>query len=261
MSTAIVTGGTKKDVDAMAVLALNLREVSPELADELVIFHDGISAEKQELICRIMPTRFIKYRCPISRLRLISNKTIRYFSPMIFCKYECLRLLDEYDTVIWTDYDVVIRENIDELKSLSADMCCMVNEDKPLRSMFYPSIEKEDMSGYDLDGESVTTPLFVLRKSMQSYNRLYQWCYDKTKQYLKHLYLPEQCIITMMTQCFETKYMKLPIPVYCMHPRQAGPETKILHAYGQPKFWSGLHNEIWEQYFEEWKKMQARNIK
>lgn len=257
MNTAIVTGGTKKDVDAMAVLALNLREVSPNLADELIIFHDGISAEKQELIRRIMPARFIRYRCPINWFRLMGNKTIRYFSPMIFCKYECLRLLDEYDTVIWTDYDIIIRENIDELKSFSADMSFMVNEDKPLRSMFYPSIEKEDMSGYNMEGESVTTPLFVFRDSIRSYMQLYQWCYDKTRQYLKYLYLPEQCIITMMTQHFQTQYMKMPIPVYCMHPREARPETKILHAYGQPKFWNGLHNKIWEQYFEEWNKLQG----
>lgn len=259
MRTAIVTGGTKKDVDAMAVLVLNLQEVSPNLADELIVFHDGIPVKKQEVISQIMPTRFITYKCPINWFRLMSNKIIRYFSPMIFCKYECLRLLDEFDTVIWTDYDIVIRESIDEIKELSADMSFMVNEDKTLRSMFYPSIEREDMRTFDLEGECIATPLFVFHNSVKNYKKLYQWCYEKTKQYLRHLYLPEQCIITMMTQYFQIEYFKMQIPIYCMHPKEALPETKILHAYGQPKFWNGLQSEIWNQYYKEWERLQKNN--
>lgn len=251
-----MTGGTNKDVDAMAVLALNLQEVSPGLADELIIFHDGIALKKQELISQIMPTRFVPYKCPINWFRLMSNETIRYFSPMIFCKYECLHLLEEFDTVIWTDYDIVIKESIDEIKSLPTDMSFMVNEDKPLRSMFYSSIEREDMTMFDLDGESIATPLFVFHSTLKEYQKLYQWCYEKTKKYLKHLYLPEQCIITMLTQHFQLEYSKMQIPVYCMHPKEALPETKILHAYGQPKYWNGLYNDIWNRYFEEWKRMQ-----
>lgn len=258
MKTAIVTGGTKKDVDAMAVLALNLQDVSPKIADEMIIFHDGISIDKQKLIQQIMPTRFVRYKCPINRVRLMCNRTIRYFSPMIFCKYECFRLLEEFDTVIWTDYDVVIKKNIDEIKDFSCDMAFMVNEDKPLKDMFYATIKRADMRRFDLEGECITTPLFVLHKSLKSPMQLYQWCCEKTKQYLKYLYLPEQCIITMMTQYFQLSYMKMSIPVYCMHPREVLPETKILHAYGPIKFWNGLYNEIWEQYLEAWKQMQEK---
>lgn len=253
MKTAIVTGGTKKDVDAMAVLALNLQKVSPNLADELIIFHDGISAKKQELIKKIMPTRFIKYKCPINWFRLMSNRTIRYFSPMVFCKYECLKLLNEFDTVIWTDYDILIKENIDELKDKEGDLVVIVNAEVPLRDMFYPSIEKADTSAFDLNGESICMPLFVLHNTLENYNFYYEWCYEMTKKYLKHLYLPEQCILTMMTQIYKIPFQQIPKPIYCMHPREEVKETKILHAYGQPKFWNGLYNEEWNSYYEEWK--------
>lgn len=255
MKTAIVTGGTKKDVDAMAVLALNLQKVSPNLADELIIFHDGISAKKQELIKKIMPTRFIKYKCPINWFRLMSNRTIRYFSPMVFCKYECLKLLNEFDTVIWTDYDILIKENIDELKDKEGDLVVIVNAEVPLRDMFYPSIEKADTSAFDLNGESICMPLFVLHNTLENYNFYYEWCYEMTKKYLRHLYLPEQCILTMMTQIYKIPFQQIPKPIYCMHPREEVPETKILHAYGQPKFWDGLYNEEWNSYYEEWKKI------
>lgn len=258
MKTAIVTGGTKKDVDAMAVLALNLKYVSPDLADELIIFHDGIDGKKQSLIQQIMPTRFIRYTCPVNWFKLISNRTIRYFSPMVFCKYECLKLLEEFDTVIWTDYDVLIKEDISEIKYMQGNLLFTVNEDKKLKEMFYPSIKNEDMHLFNMDGECIATPIFVLRRDIKSYIQYYEWCVSMTRKLISHLYLPEQCIITMMTQYFELEYSKLEIPVYCMHPKDEQEITKILHAYGQPKFWNGLYNEQWNNYFEQWKNIQKR---
>lgn len=258
MKTAIVTGGTRKDIDAMAVLALNLQAVSPKLADELIIFHDGISLKNQKRIQGIMPTRFIRYKCPINKIKLMSNRTIRYFSPMVFCKFECFKLLNEFDTVIWTDYDVLIKENIDELRDKKGGLVVIVNAEVPLKDMFYPTITKADTSQIDLEGESICMPLFILRRSIGDYNFYYNWCYEMTRKYLRHLYLPEQCILTMMTQIYNIPFEQIPKPIYCMHPREEVPETKILHAYGQPKFWDGLYNEQWDMYYREWKKMKAR---
>ena len=62
--TAIVTGGTHKDVSAMGALALNIREITPELADELIIFHDGISEKEQQIIKQIFPAKFVRYKYP-----------------------------------------------------------------------------------------------------------------------------------------------------------------------------------------------------
>lgn len=258
MKTAIVTGGTKKDIDAMAVLAINIQKVSPNLADELVIYHDGISLEKQKLIQEIMPTRFIRYKCPLNLFKLMSNKVIRYFSPMIFCKYECLKLLNEYDTVIWTDYDVVIKEDISELKYCNMDMNFILDKETPLKKMFFEGIEKADMGEYDLMGDCITAPLFVFKNSLPKYNEYYDWCYDMTDKYLKYLYLPEQCIYTMLVQNFHIPYGELDKETYYYHPKIATEKTKILHAYGQPKFWNGLYNEQWDLCYKEWMNMNKR---
>lgn len=252
MSTAIVTGGTKRDVDAMAVLAINIQEMTPRVADELIVFHDGISLIDQKAITSIMKTRFIRYKCPINWIRLISNKTIRYFSPMVFCKYECFNLLEEYDIVIWTDYDILIREDISELRALKDNMAFVINEDTSLKQMFYPSISKKDMQEYNLEAHSITMPLFVLKRELDNFKLLYDWCYRKTCELLPYLYLPEQCIVSLMMQEFNLQYEELSSQIYCMHPKDALACTKILHAYGQPKFWSGLHNEMWELYHNKW---------
>lgn len=256
MRTAIVTGGTKRDVDAMAVLALNIQKVSPELADEMIIFHDGISPDKQKLIQQIMPTRFIRYKCPINWFRLMRNRTIRYFSPMVFCKYECFRLLEEFDTVIWTDYDVVIKENIDELKDRECKLNVVINHDTQLRQMFYPTIKRENMEKYNMDDVCVTTPIFIMNRSLRKYMEYRDWCYDMTRKYVKYLYLPEQSIFTMLVQSFQIEYEELDMEVYCYHPQKATERTKILHAYGQPKFWNGLYDARWESYYRKWKEME-----
>lgn len=253
MKTALVIGGTKKDIDAMGTLAVNIKDVCPGIADEIVVFHDGIRKKEQEKFNSIFPARFIRYKCPVNFIRLMLNETIRYFSPMVFCKFECFRLLEEYDTVIWTDYDILIKENIEELLTREGNFLTLVNEDVPLKNMFYRTIDKINMGHINMNGECVCAPLFVLRREVGDYKKYYEWCYVMTRKYLRHLYLPEQCIITMLTQEFDIPYTVLEEAIYCMHPREELPETKILHAYGQPKFWSGLENKNWNKYNRIWK--------
>ena len=114
--TAIVTGGTKNEFSAMAVLALNIKDKCPNIADELVIFHDGVSEKEQKKVQEIFPTRFIKYNSPFVNKPGFTESIKNYFTFMLFCRYECWNLLDDYSTVIWTDYDILILNNIEELK-------------------------------------------------------------------------------------------------------------------------------------------------
>ena len=61
---ALVTGGTKYDVAAFAVLLLSFLDKNPGLIDEFVVFHDGISKKDQQLLNRILPSRFVRYSFP-----------------------------------------------------------------------------------------------------------------------------------------------------------------------------------------------------
>ena len=126
--TAIVTGGTSNQFPAMAVLALNLADKCPDIADELVIFHDGISDDEQKKVNQIFPTRFINYRNPFSDKSSFNETITNYFSFMVFCKYECWRLLEEYKTVIWCDYDITFLQNVSELKNLDGYYCSFIQD-------------------------------------------------------------------------------------------------------------------------------------
>lgn len=249
---ALVTGGTKKDVDAMAVLVLNIKETNADFIDEIVIFHDGIPQKTQKKINEIFPTKFVRYKCPISKFELYQNKSVRYFSPMIFCKYELLTLLNDYERVIWTDYDVVFLKSVNELQDISTDAGFIVNHDTKLKEMFFKEKLNLVDSNVILEGACICTPLVVLRDTIKNADELRNWCYKMTKKYIKAIYLPEQCIYTMLFQAFPISYMELDMDTYCLHPREKKDWTKIIHAYGQPKFWSGLENEVWNKYYSKW---------
>lgn len=240
----------------MAVLALNVRDKTPGLADEMVVFHDGVPEGVQEKFNRIMPARFIRYRCPVPKWKLWQNKIIRYFSPMVFCKIECFRLLEEYDTVIWSDYDVIIKEDISDLLRQEQIYSFVCDPDKTLRDMFYKSVRKADMSGYDLNGGCICTPLFVLQKGGGDYATYYNWCIQAMNQYMRYLYLPEQAIVTMLVQKYNIPFLTLNNRTYSAHPNLDGDDVRIIHAYGQPKFWNGLDNEEWNRYYVLWREME-----
>lgn len=248
--TALVTGGTHNEVVGMGTLALNIKEKMPDLVDELIIFHDGISLKDQEIIQKIFPTKFNEFHFPVRFLDHRKNSYIRYFSPMVFCKYECFRLLEEYERVIWTDYDVVILKDISELLESNAGLQ-IVEEREPLKTRFRDEgkcVENE----YDLERHGVSTPLFVLTRSVGDYKMFYRWCVENTKKYMSYIKLPEQCIISMLVQKFDIKYECLSDVKYAIHPRLYKGDASIIHAYGRPKFWEGLQNREWDRYYRQW---------
>lgn len=249
--TVIVTGGTCKDVAAMGTLALNIREVIPDLADELIIFHDGIRDREQKIIENIFPTKFYNYKFPINFTDMRKNSSLRYFSPMVFCKYECFRLLKEYDRVIWTDYDVVILKNIRELVSEKAPLQ-IVEDTEPLSNMFFDNISEVDTESFDLKKNGVCTPLFVITKGIGDYLEYYEWCQQATRKYAPYIYLPEQCIISLLIQKYDIRYKCLPVAKYALHPNDYDGNASIIHSSGRPKFWEGLYNEEWERYYKAW---------
>lgn len=262
---AWVTGGTCKDVAAMAVLALNIKETNPSIADEFVIFHDGISLKDQRLINCILPTRFIRYFFPGDQ-QFLSDTVTTTFSPMVFCKYECFTLLEDYEFVIWTDYDVVFTKSLEELnliKKCSSGINLIPPIVIPVREHFLKSIENIYMGRYNLEADSFSLPLFVLNDNLRNYKILHDWCIKTTVQYAPHLYLPEQAIFNLMLQEFHIT-PDCEVLIRMEHPTISQKENidkaHQIHAYGQPKFWNGIQNEEWEKNYSKWVKLGGSKI-
>ena len=268
MSTCVVTGGSANDTAPMACLLLNLKQTQ-SWVDHVVIYHDGISDKDQELMQNILPVEFIRYRFPGDESNF--NEIIRYvYTPTIFCKYECLRLLERFEKVIWTDYDVLFLQDVPELLDftpMTSGMKTMISEPEHVRSRFSDQIRWEGHQELSklcpLDSLSIFTNLMVFSRQLDKSMELYNKCIALTERYGQWLTLPEQAVFDMATYQFGICPEAIPWN-YARRPIQGQPpenDTKILHAISQPKFWNGLDNPTWNRNYGEWLKMGGSSWK
>lgn len=256
--SVLVLGGTSNYAFAMGTFLVNLKEKSPAMVDEIVIFHDGKMSHKDKVVMNtLFPTNFIEYKFPIKDTSTFDRKILKYFSKMIFCKFECLNLLNEYKTVIWSDYDVILVKDISEISQPCEAGAKMILLDGAASGSFF-----EPIAEYNMDGLGMSAGLFVFHDNMQRYKDMHFFCYEKMQYYAKNLYAPEQAIFNIMLQEFSLLPEKLPLTTYAPHPNENSirPDAKIFHAYGHPKFWNGLENAQWNSNYATWLKSGGSKI-
>ena len=104
-------------------------------------------------------------------------------------------------------------------------------------------------------------PVFVCRFLYYRTPSINITCYmtgaEKTKEFSKYLFLPEQAIVNLLLQEFKISITRLLPSIYSVHPIRDSikDNVKIFHVYGQPKFWNGIHNKIWEENYKKWIKL------
>lgn len=249
---AIVFGLTADHVFAVACVMLDIKRLSPGLVDEVVIIHDGIREKDQQILGSILPTRFIRYGFPLRSRHVLDARAVRQFTKMVFTKFECLNLLDDYRNVMWLDYDMVVREDISELFSPCAAGIKMMPGGLPVRGQLHDPIDE-----YDMDAEGICACIFVFQDNLGSYKEMRRFCYEKLEQYADILYMPEQAIFDFLIQEYRLKPEPIDVRVYSPHPTDPvhAERAKIIHAYGQPKFWNGLQNDQWDSNYKAWLQM------
>lgn len=251
-NNAIVFGLTADHIFAVACVMLDLKRLCPDLADEIVIIHDGVSVGDQRILGSILPARFIRYEFPLKSRNVLESSSVRQFTKMVFTKFECLRLLDDYKNVMWLDYDMVIQQGIAELFLPTEGGIRMMPGGLAVRGQLLQSVDE-----YDMDAEGICACIFVFQDNLKNHKAMHQFCYEKLEKYAELLYMPEQAIFDFMIQEFKLNPIPIDVKVYSPHPTDAtyAPQAKIIHAYGQPKFWNGLVNDQWNRNYQTWLQM------
>ena len=264
---AIVIGGTCNDFIPMGVFVINVKNTNLGLVDEIIIFHDGILEEYQIIFNKIFPCRFIYYSFPGYDPDIFNEYVNKYFTPMVFCRYECLKLLNEYSVIMWSDYDVVILKDLSELLEPCHSGIKLIKDDvlpqKQIKNTLLPSINEIGIQKYNLSKEALSSAIIILYDSLNNYLEMYDWCIKTTKAFGRHLYLTELSIFNLLLQEFNIEVETVNASMYCPHPinGKINIETKIMHAYGQPKFWNGLKIKEWEDNYHEWLKIGGPRLK
>ena len=251
--SALVLGGTSDMAFAMGVLLLSLKEINQRFTDDIIIFHNGISQNDMAALNVIYPIRFKLYKPPFRRELKLKDDIRRIFTDMVFCKYECFRLLDEYCAVIWMDYDMVIVNDVSELvKPVEGGAKFILA--RTIGSNLLDTCD-ESLKGM-LDCVGVHGSVFALYDSLINHNEIYNWCIEATEKYSESLYLPDQLILSLLLKRFNISVYPLSFDLYSPHPNMAGKVwdryVKIWHTFGSEKFWNGIDNETWKNYYNEW---------
>jgi len=156
------------------------------------------------------------------------------------------------------DYDIVIQSDISELFSPSDSGFKIAQGGVSVREQLV-----EPVAEYDMNAEGMGAHVFVVQDNLKNYTKMYRFCYAKLEEYAQVLFLPEQAIFDFMIQEFEVKPDFFDAKVYGPHPRDAANaiKAKIIHCWGQPKFWNGTHNIQWDSNYGSWLKMGGTKYK
>ncbi|MDL2266662.1 glycosyltransferase [Desulfovibrio sp. OttesenSCG-928-G15] len=246
-NVAIVLGATSNYVSQLANVLISLHKYSPSIADDIIIYHDGIGEDKQRLLRSIgLPLIFINYTLEV-RDKIV-DEAIEAYSTLAFSRYECFSLLDSYIKVIWLDIDILIQKDISGLLEYGdkTGFACTKNDCGMLNFCnFY-----EPIPGYSMYDDLYNSGVLVFKDILPGYQKFKDWCYQKTEEFAESLKWPDQGILNLLIQEFSIDLELIDILRYHCHPdRKSFACAELVHSYGPLKFWNSMERDF---AFPEW---------
>ena len=255
----------------VGIMLLQLKNTNPDLFDEAIIFDVNLTEQDRQLMQAIFPCRFMEYQSPLSK-ELLRLERFQRFSLIMFARYEMFRLLDEYNTIMWIDTDMVIQGSLSDLLAETEGYGLSILREDPQNK----SAESTDcmrtnfvspISGYQMDAYLCCTGLIIVRDVLHQVCDYTEWCYRKTIEWADNLNMPDQGVINALIQHFgiqikpighRGKYGCWPFP---------GRDCSgaiLVHAWGPNKFWNDwyLYNKFpnWEDCHREWISMGGKAL-
>lgn len=218
---------------------------------EFYIFSDkklhGLEKALSSINCSI---NTVEYDAPIEFVSLWSSRAIAYFSPLVLAKFEAFNLLEYHDSVVWLDYDIVILKPLTEVLDQEDFDFAFMKSGQPASNGFL--ITPTEFRGGE---EGMSAGLLVVRRSFPDFSGAASRLYEIFLSQATNVVYPEQAVFDLFIRESSYKYLKLDGSIYSAYPGLEDERTAIIHSWGYPKFWNGLDNEKWNQYYKEWLSM------
>ena len=232
-------------------ILIQIQETNKELFDEAIIYYKTITEKDKEVMNNIMPCKFIKYESPFSK-ETSDLENFKKFSDLMFARYHMFELLDEYETIMWIDTDVVIKGELTNLINKSKITGMVANFESP-DDCSYNKIDyvktcfKTQIPFYDMEKYNMSSGLIIVNEKLKTNNMHTQWLYNKTEEYADNLILPDQGILNIFIQEFEINVTPAGNNgAYCFYPSYKRDDEKaiIVHSWGSRKFWNNKNGII-----------------
>lgn len=246
-NAAIVFGITDNYDFALANVLIGMKNHCKPFWDDIIVFHIGLSVEKQEKLNQILKCKFIDYE-ELSKKINISSDVIKTYSLLTFARFECFNLLKEYKNVIWHDVDILIQSDFSSL----LDYCKEYGFSTTIATgnFYIESNFKKLIPEYDMFSPLYNAGLLCLSDKLEGYEDMTAWCYKATEKYADIIRFGEQGIINLLILEKKINTGIIDIQKYCCHPLNENvSDAAIVHAYGTDKFWNSPY---YQTLFPEW---------
>ena len=255
-NVALVFGITDNYVFALCNVFFGLKKYHKiPFWDDIIVLHNDVSNVNQNIICSILPSKFIDLSKNNDFNRInqeLQEKCIDVYSATVMYRFYCISLLSKYKKVIWNDCDILIQNDISDLIKFgekSGYAACQSLEKIPLLCCFDKPIEN-----YDMLRPNVNSGLIVFSEHLPNYEEIYKWCIQMAIDLSKDICWPDQAILNLMLQHFNIQLELINNIEYQCHPLHQDSvckdKVRIVHAYGGEKFWN---SDALGHKFPEWK--------
>lgn len=216
---------------------------------DIIFYTDKLEAKDENALKNIFPRIIIKiYKSPFSK-EMLNLRELNYFSSFTYARFEAFNLLDDYEKVFYVDTDIVIQKDISEIIDIKTPLAISYFANKmPISGNFTEENIGLVKKGYDLNKISVIAAVFLINDSINNYQIMSKWCYDKAEEYKTN----DQSIFNLLIQEFDIETKDLTESYGAYPTSNISTEAHIIHAIGPAKFWRGTYNKEWEENNKIW---------
>ena len=215
---------------------------------DIIFYTDKLEGKDENALKNIFPKIIIKiYKSPFSK-EMLNLRELNHFSSFTYARFEVFNLLEEYEKVFYVDTDIVIQKDISEIINIKTPLAISYFANKMTVSGNFTKENMDLVKGYDLNKVSIIAAVFLINDSLNNYQIMSKWCYDKAEEYKTN----DQSILNLLIQKFNIETHDL-TESYGAYPTSSiAKDAHIIHAIGPAKFWRGTYNKEWEENNKIW---------
>lgn len=251
---ALVFIVTNSYVFALGAMLANLKSTNPNLVDDIIIYHDGISLNDQELISQFdRKCKFIEYTYTMweSEHKKVTSGNAKSFlnrySHLAWSKYKIIELLQDYKKVLYLDLDIVIRTDISEIFELNG---VAWRNGNPFGAKFGGKIGNDpDLKKVPADFPTPNAGLLYVTDEIDINKTLQQGREFLIKNIDKFTGGVDELVFSWLVYLNKLNLTSLDGGIYNTFPQMLRPHSKVIHFMGEEKPWS---SEIMQTIFPEW---------
>jgi len=242
--TAIVMGFTRHWTGPAAVVLQALDQVETQPFDTVMLVQD-LPQSQRDRLSTIRPCRFIDYQP-----QLKDPDRFARVSSMAFSRYECWAMLEQYERVLWIDSDTLpVGEMLSCFEHVrDTGLGLIPHTGTPIRVSF-----ANDIPGFDMDRECFNSGYIALTRAIGDYKAQHRWLHEATDRYSGDVN-SDQAVINLMFQALNCPPTALPGKYNCS-PKNPVEDVRVLHPWGDQKFWDGIRDPRWDAYHRRWSEM------